>query len=95
MTMLKQLSKQDFLAQFDPEIHAQIRRAVEKYPRAEGVVMFENLTLDSSAVGQRQALVVGPDNSFTLEKAEKSWLNDLPSQRQYPQNWCSAKDMLS
>ena len=91
--MLKQLTRDEFLSHFDPSVHARIKAAVVRYPDAEAVVIFENVAFDSSAFGDRQALVVGPSNTFkSVEFCEGKWLNDLPSQRQYPQAFCPASE---
>ncbi len=56
--------------------------------RSEGVtdlVVFENQMFDSSLVGQQTAVSVGPGCLLkSKEDCEGKWLNDLPSQRQYP-----------
>lgn len=84
-TKLKQLSKQELLDMFDESVHEKILEAAARYPDAEAIVVFENVDMSSSRLGERSALVVGPSNTFTnVEDASDKWLGDLPSERQYP-----------
>ncbi len=79
---------QAFLDQFDASVHDQLRDKLLK-PGVDGLVMFENVAFDSSQCGRRTAVVFGPKCELlkSREDAEGKWLNDLPSQRQYPQNY--------
>jgi len=82
---MREVTWPEFLAYFDPEVHDQIKR-VSRGAGVDAVVMFENVQLDSSALGRRTALVVGPGRTAkSVEACAGKWLNDLPSQRQYPQ----------
>lgn len=57
-----------------------------RFPKAEAVVLFENVQMDSSSFGERKMVVVGPGCSIeSVAACEDKWLNDLPSQRLYPQ----------
>lgn len=90
---MKQLNREEFLAQFDPEVHTAIITAAIKN-RAIAVVMFENQQMDSGYFGERTALCVGLTCTYqTVADCEGKWLNDLPSQRQYPQTWISGLDL--
>lgn len=63
------------------------RRVLENVRRyaATHVILFENQQFDSSEFGRRTYATVGPNNTYKdVESAGKSWLYDLPSQRQYP-----------
>ena len=74
----------EFLSKFDPDVHDNIRRAA-CLPGTTHVVLFENILMDSSAFGSRTAMVVGPHRTYrTLEDAYATHLGDLPSQRKYP-----------
>jgi hypothetical protein len=87
--MLKELKRDEFMAQFDESIHEAID-ATAKRMEATHVVCFENVAFDSSRFGDRSALCVGPNNTYkSPDDCEGKWLNDLPSQRQYPQNYMS------
>lgn len=60
----------------------------KKFPDAEAVVHFENVTLDSSSLGAKTAVIVGPGREIdSVAACEGRWLNDLPSQRQHAQGY--------
>lgn len=94
---MKQLTVEEFTEAFDPSVRARIRNVIEvSYPDAVAVVVFENVAFDSSEFGARSALPVGPSNTFkSVEFCEGKWLNDLPSQRQYPQGFIPAEALKS
>lgn len=51
-----------------------------------GLVIFMNHQMDSSAFGSCTALAYGSGCTYTSpQEMEGKWLNDLPSQRQYPE----------
>jgi len=81
---MNRISFDELLGMFDPDIHERLRTLINR----EGVaalVVFENRQLDSSAAGARSAVAVGPGCSHhSVAAVKKLWLNDLPSQRQYP-----------
>ena len=57
------------------------------------IVVFENLDLCSSRLGDRTALAVGPGcTTTTVEEAASRWLHDLPSMRQYPVAYANVED---
>lgn len=74
----------ELLGKFDSDIHERLRTLINQ----EGVaalVVFENHQMDSSSFGARSAIAVGPGCSHhSVSSVKKLWLNDLPSQRQYP-----------
>jgi len=75
-------SMRELCSLFDPEVHAAIRRLARG---AHFLVVYENVDLCSSRLGDRTCVKVGPGCGFsTLEQALGSWLGDLPSERQYP-----------
>ena len=81
---MKRLPLTDLLAMFDASVHSAIRQAAARC-HASHLVAFENLMMDSSALGQRTVLCVGPGCTYeSPEECEGHHLNDLPSQRQYP-----------
>lgn len=62
----------------------------EKFPTVQGIIYFENVTLDSSRLGEASILPYGPDNTIKNIEDVKAdpmrfFLHDLPSMRQYPQ----------
>lgn len=71
------------------EVPAETRAALESNLAREdvdGMIVFENLQMDSSAFGRRTAMIYGPGCTYKKpEDCEGQHLNDLPSQRQYPQ----------
>ena len=74
----------ELLADFDADSKRQIDEKVKEY-EATHVVLFENQQLDSGQCGEQSAMPVGPNNTFkSVEDCKGKWLNDLPSQRQYP-----------
>jgi hypothetical protein len=92
---VRKVSREEFLAMFDPRVYDTLRSTLERYPDAEALVCFENLAFDSSAFGDRSAVVVGPSNTFrSVADCVGKWLNDLPSQRQYASAWVSREDFL-
>jgi len=81
---MKELSWLEFVAWFDASVHEQLRAALDK-PGIVALVLFENQLMDSSHFGERTALRVGPECTYKdVAACEGHWLNDLPSQRQYP-----------
>lgn len=61
--------------------------------KADYLVVFENQQFDSSSFGLQTCVLVGPAYTYkTLAQVESSWLNDLPSQRQYPTYYMTCKE---
>ena len=80
---MKEITMKELLELFDPEVHSAIAASIERCA-ATHVVVAENQQMDSSQLGRRTAMVVGPTCTYrTLEECEGKWLFDLPSQRQY------------
>jgi hypothetical protein len=80
---LKQITLEQLLQMFDPEVHDTIQRLAQSEDTT-GLVVFENLQMDSSQFSNRTAMVVGPTRTYkTVEACEGQHLYDLPSQRQY------------
>lgn len=95
VSKMSQVSRDEFLGHFDKSVHDSIRKVLERYSDAEAIVMFENVTLDSSHLREKTAVVVGPSNTFKgIEFCEGKWLHDLPSQKQYPWCYCLRSDFL-
>lgn len=86
--MMKQLTQTELLALMDVSVHAEIKSRAASF-RATHLILFENQTMDSSSFGKRTVACCGPNNTYkTPQMAEGCWLNDLPSQRQYPVAYC-------
>lgn len=72
----------------DPGLQQQV---CDLYARSDtaAVVLFRNEAMDSSECGRMTVLGVGEGFTCkTVEEVEGMWLNDLPSQRQYPVVYC-------
>jgi hypothetical protein len=83
---VRELTEAEFLALFNPETHEAIREGARK-DGVEAVVCMENLQMDSSAFGQRSALIVGPSCTYQLSQIEtlpNFRLGGVPSRFQYP-----------
>jgi len=85
---IKIITFDEVLKMFDESVHDRIRYHWDK-PGTVGLVVFENMVFDSSAFGARSCLPVGEPWTYkTIKECEGKWLNDLPSQRQYPTHAC-------
>lgn len=92
---MKQQTAAEFLALFDPSVHAAIIKKAAM-PSVEAVVCFECVDFCSSNFGRRTAVIVGEPYTFkSVAFCEGKWLNDLPSQRQYPQSWVRASELIN
>jgi hypothetical protein len=86
--MLSQISLGQLLALMDERVRDRVLALARKRGTTH-LVFFENNLLDSSHLDESSVVAVGPTNTFkSLSEIEGKWLNDLPSQRQYPQFWC-------
>jgi hypothetical protein len=91
---MKKISKKELLAMMDSSTHGQIEEAIKRHQSTQ-LVLFENVALDSSHLGDRTVVCVGPCNTYkTPQECEGRWLNDLPSVRQYPQCYCDANEPI-
>ncbi len=89
---LSQISLGQLLALMSESVRDRVV-ALARQPGTTHLVFFENQMLDSSACGQSTVLAIGPSCIYkTLADVQGTWLHDLPSQRQYPQFWCEAKE---
>lgn len=85
MTDIREITWDQLLSMFSENAHAALVDAMKRWPTAIGMIVFENLDMGSSSLGERSAMPYGPDNTIkTLDDVKGKWLNDLPSQRQYP-----------
>lgn len=91
----RHVSFEDYLRLFDEEVHGKIRGSA----LAEGVthvVCFEVLDMWSSRAGQRQSLIVGSAQTFSLEKVLRTpyfRLGDVPSRFAYPVAYASVAEL--
>lgn len=104
--MIKYLSQSEFIERIIPskEFVTSKRLAfveaicsmLNNLPSATHVVLFENLTMDSSTFGTGKCLAVGPGLTYpNVEACEGKWLNEMPSQRLYPVAFISRNQLLS
>ena len=92
---MNRITKEEFFKLFDPSVHDATAMSLEKYKDAVGIVVFENQCMDSSSLGSRSAVVVGPSNTYkTVDALVGRWLNDLPSQRQYATSYILRTDLV-
>jgi hypothetical protein len=80
---VKELNWTDFVAKFEPEVHGKLSNA-RQTQGTDALVLFENLDMCSSHLGERTALRVGPGCSLSLEQAAEQHLGSVPSIFQYP-----------
>lgn len=63
--------------------------AVLARPDVVGMILFRNVTLDSSELGRCSALPYGPGCTYkTLEEIGGRPIGDVPSRFQYPESYC-------
>jgi hypothetical protein len=59
--------------------------ALQKDKGTTHLVLFQNVDFTSSDFGSSTIVAIGPNRTYkTLAEVFGKWLNDLPSQRQYP-----------
>lgn len=81
---MKRIDMPTLLLSFDESVRDRLSTIAAR-PGTTHLVVFENRQIDSSHRGARTAVTVGPSCTLqTLDAASAHWLNDLPSQRQYP-----------
>ena len=82
---MKQVPLDEQISDFDPQNKVKVLESLLR-TGATHVVLFRNLAFDSVEFGATTVVCVGPHCTYKkVEDAEGRWLNDLPSQRQYPQ----------
>jgi len=90
----QQVTAAEFFSRLYPSVWTAVKDRLRKFPTATHLVLFENPDLRSSELGSRTCAVVGPDNTFkSPQDCVGKWLNDLPSQRQYPVAWVTVGDV--
>lgn len=84
VTELKEVTFEEFLKMFDPIMHDRIKKSASDQ-KAEYVVCFQNLQMDSSNFGKRTMMVIGPAcTSKTVDEIREGHLGQTPSTFQYP-----------
>jgi hypothetical protein len=82
---LKELTMAQFLAEFNPDIHEAIGKVMAKL-NTKGMVLFENMQMDSSRFAEKSALMVGGESlpDWEAVTAPGCRLGDVPSRFKYP-----------
>jgi len=89
------LSKKEFLERGHFDFAVAFEEALQRKTDATGLVLFENLQMDSSSYGRMTAMLIGPTNTYkSVEDCEGKFLGELPSHRQYPVAWVPRKEFL-
>lgn len=92
---LPKLNKQEFMQRGRFDVEVALQEALKRKSDAVGLVLFENKMLDSSSRGTMTAMLIGPTNTYkSVEECEGKYLNELPSQRQYPVAWVERKEFI-
>lgn len=92
---LPKLNKQEFMQRGRFDVEVALQEALKRKSDAVGLVLFENKMLDSSSRGAMTAMLIGPTNTYkSVEECEGKYLNELPSQRQYPVAWVERKEFI-
>jgi hypothetical protein len=91
---LKQITLLELLALFDESVHAQINALAHSDPEDLALVVFENLDMSSSALGERSVLIVGPNRTYkTPEACEGQRIGDVPSRFKYATQFCRLREV--
>lgn len=78
------LTREEFIALFDPEVHPALKANLDR-PDVAGIVCFENLDIGSPSLGHRAALIYGPGcTAKRLADLRDRHLGDVPSRFQWP-----------
>jgi len=79
-----ELTQEEFLKLFCPEVQRCVLTAVKRY-KPTHLVCYENITLDAAGYGARTPMAVGPHNTMkTLKDTRNHWMHDELEKRQYP-----------
>jgi len=84
VTSLTEITLSELYKMFHKSVHSDLDAKIVK-TRAEYVVVFENLQMDSSNFGHRSALMIGAQcENKTIDDIRERRLGDVPSRFQYP-----------
>lgn len=86
---MKRVTYTHILAKTDPENHAALD-ALWSSSDTDALVLFVNENMDSSQFGATSILAIGSSRTYkTIAEVDGKYINDLPSQRQYPYEYCA------
>jgi hypothetical protein len=81
---LEKITRDELFAMFDKSVQDKLNALLAKQG-VDGLVVFENEIFVSSDFGARTAVAVGSGCTYkTIAECEGGYLNEPPSQRQYP-----------
>jgi hypothetical protein len=84
---MKKVSWTAFLAALSEDVRERVAESAERL-EATGAALFVNQQLDSSSLGESSVLLFGPKLTYKgPDDLVGKWLFDLPSQRQYAQEF--------
>lgn len=83
---IAEITLPELLDRFDVDVRERVKDLALRSPDVAAIVVMENRQLDSSCLGQRSALAVGPGCTYKLEDVVQAnfRLGDVPSRFQYP-----------
>lgn len=79
---LTKLDRRALMELADPEIHGALTSILQRED-VDGVVVFRNQQMDSSAFGHVTFMIYGPHCTYSAPPEPNTFVNDLPSQREY------------
>ena len=90
------IPKETTLGEIVDKMHESVRQNLAvavAINRATHVVLFENLDLCSSMIGQRTVMCIGPGCVYkTVEETHNRHLGDVPSRFQWPTLWAPVEE---
>lgn len=79
---LTKLDRRALMELADPEIRPALTRMLQRED-VDGIVVFRNQQMDSSAFGHATFMIYGPHCTYNAPPEPNTFINDLPSQREY------------
>lgn len=79
---LPKLDRRALMELADPEIRPALTRMLQ-HDDVNGIVVFRNQQMDSSAFGHVTFMIYGPHCTYNAPPEPNTFINDLPSQREY------------
>ena len=89
---MKRVTWTAFLAALSEDVRERVAESAQRL-EATGAALFVNQQMDSSHCGDSSVLLFGPKLTYKgPEDIEGKWLFDLPSERQYPQEFAMREE---